>query len=192
MYFRAQCVFSFCCFWTLLTSGYHSSNDKAKNLAWVPKDVLWCTSGFSNNLPSVMWARTELQIKSNSALHYWHMTGKPKGKKMCAVGTARRCNPAATKMLRQKKTTLLHNASGVLSADSCLTNFSPFFFCTHYCFWWRINPWLCNIEIAYQKALLLLYYVRKNRESPHMNTGLVVLSFEVTLWRGEIYVSLLY
>lgn len=36
-------------------------------------------------------------------------------------------------------------------------------------------------EIAYQRALLLLYYVGKDRELSRMNIGLVLLSSEVSL-----------
>lgn len=65
-------------------------------------------------------------------------------------------------MLRQKKTRMLHNAPYIVSIYflSCQGNVSFIF--TQRCFWWWINPWLCNIEIAYQRALLLLYYMGKN------------------------------
>lgn len=54
-----------------------------KTLTEVPKDVLWCTWGLSNNLLSVMWVRKGLQEKNATIVHWQRimaMTIKHTGK----------------------------------------------------------------------------------------------------------------
>lgn len=74
--------FSLCCFWAPLTPGCYSLNDKAQNLAWVPKDVLWCTCSALATI-YLLWCEWEKDYWENIMLLFtgtdtWQ--GKHRGK----------------------------------------------------------------------------------------------------------------
>lgn len=96
-----------------------------------------------------------------------------------------RCRTAATEVLRQMKR--LHYASGTFSIIFLPKQFIIFYFNPAIYVWGYIKPGL-KIEIAYQRARLSLYYEGENQELSHMNIGLVVPSFEVSICGQSKYI----